>query len=147
MEKHITTTEQERNFSVFAHLGTFIGYIFPLAPFLVPLIIWLSNKESKFISDHGKAVLNFQISLLLYHILIFIIGVVLSIDHFTFLKDNILDINEVQEVDFNILFILLLTLGILLLFQIFYIVTTIIGAVRASKGRIYNYPLTIRFIH
>ena len=45
-----------------------------------------------------------------------------------------------------ILAILLIGLVMLLALGILYVVTVIIGAVRASSGEMYRYPLTIRFV-
>lgn len=151
MKELITTTDQERNMGMFTHLGTFLGYFFPFANIFVPLIIWQSNKESNFIDTHGKAVMNFQLSLVLYHIVA--IAIFLA-----FFLNNILDMIGLRtessthvtldNPDFtSVTFIALSGLVfVCFILQAIYIITTIIGGIRASKGKFYNYPLTIRFI-
>lgn len=152
MKELITTTEQEKNMGMFTHLGTFLGYFFPFANLFVPLIIWQSHRRSEFLNHHGKSVLNFQISLILYHL--FAIGIFLLF----FLKNILtligvdtmgrLFVSNMQE-DFitstNILAVFVLA-SIFFILHGFYIITTIIGGIKASKGELYTYPLSIRFI-
>src|SRR5690625_620132 len=92
MQELITTTDQERNMGMFTHLGTFLGYFFPFANIFVPLIIWQSNKESVFLDKHGKAVMNFQLSLFLYHLVAFLIFL-------AFFLTNILDMIGIRSED------------------------------------------------
>src|SRR5690625_1342539 len=152
MKELITTTDQERNMGMFTHLGTFLGYVFPFANIFVPLIIWQSNRESSFINTHGKAVMNFQISLFLYHLVALVIFLIF------FLK-NILDLIGVSNIQDEVLYNyaegvftgatiigVFSLLFVYFILQAIYIITTIIGGIRASKGKLYDYPLTIRFI-
>ncbi|GAA4872650.1 DUF4870 domain-containing protein [Paenibacillus vulneris] len=84
---------------------------------LAPLIIWLIKKdESAYIAEHAKESLNFQISMIIYS---FVAGILC----------------------FAVIgFVLLPLLGI------FALIVIIIASVRASKGQMYEYPLTIRLI-
>ena len=61
------TTEEEKNWSLFAHVGTFLGHIIPFGHILVPLIVWLTKgEESRFVGQNARESLNFQISLTIY---------------------------------------------------------------------------------
>ncbi|MGE5893443.1 MAG: DUF4870 domain-containing protein, partial [bacterium] len=52
--------QQEKNWAMFCHLGTLLGYIIPFANLIVPLVIWQTKKnDSPFIALHGKEALNF----------------------------------------------------------------------------------------
>lgn len=84
---------------------------------LAPLVIWLIKKdESAYVAEHAKESLNFQISMIIYS---FIAGILC----------------------FAVIgFVLLPILGV------FALVVIIIATVRASKGQIYEYPLTIRLV-
>lgn len=152
MKELITTTEKEKNMGMFTHLGTFLGYFFPFANLFVPLIIWQSNKESEFLNKHGKSVMNFQLSLFLYHLvaliilLIFFLKNILELVGYAATDGDIFGNN--QEVEFTgATIIALFSLAFFyFILQAIYIVTTIIGAIRASKGELYSYPLSIRFI-
>ena len=151
MQELITTTDQERNMGMFTHLGTFLGYFFPFANIFVPLIIWQSNKESDFLDKHGKAVMNFQLSLFLYHLVALLIFL-------AFFLTNILDMIGLRSEDTTYATFgdpefagatLIAVFGLVFFYfilQAIYIITTIIGGIRASKGKLYDYPLTICFI-
>ena len=99
------------NFAMLCHLlGIFTCIV-------GPLIIWLVKKDShKFVDEHGKASINWQISVLIYAlvssflVIIFIGG------------------------------IMLLVLGLLNL------VFCVIAALKASDGKSYKYPLAINFL-
>ena len=88
-----------------------------VSSFIGPLVIWLLKKdESAFVADHAKEVLNFHLSVLIYAAAAFVSVFVL------------------------VGFVLVPALAI------FVFVVTIIGAIRANEGKIYRYPLCIRFI-
>ena len=54
------TTNEQRTYALFMHLGSLF------AGFLVPLIMWLiKREESPFIDDHGKQLMNWNISLVI----------------------------------------------------------------------------------
>ena len=112
------TPKQDRTWAMFAHLSAFLGYTcIPLGNIIAPLVIWQIKKEDMpFASNQAKECLNFQISMLIYVIISFILTLVVI--GFVFL-------------------IILYVLNIIL---------TIIAAVKANKGVPYQYPMTIRFI-
>lgn len=111
------STPDERNIALLAHLGTFFG------GFIVPLVIWLVKKdESKYISEHAKESLNFQVSLIIY-----LVGSV-----FVFL---------ISFLVFGIFLIMMVAIGI----SILSLVATILASINASQGKFFKYPLTIRF--
>lgn len=152
MKEHITTTEKENKLAQLTHLSSLSGFLFPFASIIAPLVVWLSNKESKFVDQHGKAVVNFQLSLYMYYL----IGVVLFIIYFLF---NIMN-GQIQEINLDNIqvysdipdyfFSSLLVLSILAIFylalQVINIVTTIVGSQKAVRGEFYKYPISIRFI-
>lgn len=52
------------------HLTQLLHYVTGFGGFIVPLTIWLtSRKNVEGMDEHGKAVINFQLSLLLYLII------------------------------------------------------------------------------
>ena len=120
-----STAHNVRTWMVLCHASAFAGLFVPAAGHIVgPLLVWLLKRdESPEIDDQGKESLNFQISMLIYTVLL---GVVC----------------------FVLLFVLI---GILLipLFAVLYlldIVLVIIASIKASEGKLYRYPLTIRLI-
>ncbi len=149
-----TISENQKNVSAFIHLSTFLKYFFPFANFIVPLLIWTFNKEKAFVDEHGKQAINFQLSVLIYTILIgliclpfFIIfatdfiSLIETIDHSAgdFSMSNIQNLSG---------YILLFGLAILLLVALFVfeLYAVINASFHASRGQLYNYPLCIKFI-
>ena len=61
---------EEKTFCMLMHLSQFLTYIIPLAGLVMPVIMWTSNKsESKFVDEHGKAIVNAMISYFIWTIL------------------------------------------------------------------------------
>ena len=60
-------TSDEKTFALLSHVLTIV------APLLAPLIIWLIKKdESKFVAEHAKESLNFQITMFIVIFILFI---------------------------------------------------------------------------
>ena len=58
---------ENRQLLVLTHLSQLLDFITGIGGFLVPLIIWLIKKDEVFDMDrHGKAILNFRISMFIY---------------------------------------------------------------------------------
>ncbi len=118
-------TTEEKNWSIASHLLSFLGYFVIAGHFIGPLVVLLMKKdESPFIAHHAKESLNFAISWLIYS---FITGAVCFVLSFILIG-----------------FLLAWILGpTLFLWQL---IAIIVGAVKASKGELYYYPLTFRFL-
>ncbi|RZS93317.1 DUF4870 domain-containing protein [Aquimarina brevivitae] len=143
-----------KNIATFIHLGIFSKYFFPFGGFIAPILLWTLNKDkSEFIDKNGKEAINFQLSILLY---IIVLGT-LSIPFFIFNvlgdaslmnlthNDNI-HINMSNPGSFNVL-IGASFIGIIALIGFFLEIVFIINAaIKANKGEEYRYPLTIRFL-
>ena len=144
-----TLTSREKSNSLLIHLSSLSHYLFPFAfiSILMPLILWQTMKnDSRFIDHHGKEAVNFNLSFLLYQLLIIfllagsVIGVVLS--------GMAVDSGSSEE----ILSILFSSTGVIIaivligLFSILKIVFIILAAIKANNGELYRYPMTIRFI-
>ncbi|GAA4744745.1 hypothetical protein GCM10025783_15630 [Amnibacterium soli] len=109
----------ERMWAMFTHLSALVGIVVGagFVGWLGPLIIFLVFKDrSAFVAEHGKATLNFQITMLVAAFVAALLWIVL--------------------VGF------LITAAI----YVIVIVFSIIATVAASRGERYVYPLTIRFI-
>lgn len=114
----VAKSKDENTLGIVMHLLGFAGLVLPYAGNIVgPLILWLIKKaESPYLDAHGKEVLNFQISYTIYGLVGFLSCFVL--------------------------------IGIVILpvVVIAWLIFVIIGAIKASDGKLYRYPLTIRFI-
>ena len=66
----------QKNIATFIHLSTFSRFIIPFGNFIGPIVLWVANKEkSEFVDTHGKQAINFQMSILLYAIIIGLLSV------------------------------------------------------------------------
>tara|TARA_B110000285_G_scaffold119949_1_gene135744 strand:- start:317 stop:658 length:342 start_codon:yes stop_codon:yes gene_type:complete len=110
--------KENRQLLVFTHLSQLLDFVTGIGGFIVPLLLWLVKKDEVFDMDrHGKAILNFRISMFLYLLIC---------------------------IPFVLLFGLGL-LGFIVV-GLFYIIFPIINAVRASNNQQPNYPLSIKFL-
>lgn len=151
----IMETTSEKNIATFTHLSTLSQYIIPFGNYIFPIIIWSSYKDkSEFANHHGKQALNFQLSLLLYTLILALIAIPIFI---SVVLQNIPMEAVFNDEDFyirNFDFqgnIGLLSIGAtavllfgLLKFVEFFLV--IYASIKASNGELYKYPLSIPFI-
>ena len=138
----------EKSNSMIIHLSAFAKYIIPLGSILLPLILWqTTKKDSDFIDHHGKEAVNFNISFLLYNLVcVFLL--------FGSLFGTIFNAIQAEDIvdDAEILGILFGTGGfitaiiVLSTISIVKLILMILASVRANEGKLYKYPLTIRFI-
>jgi uncharacterized Tic20 family protein len=69
-------TTNNKNLATFAHLSTLSQYCIPFGNYIFPILIWSTNKDkSEFIDFNGKQVLNFQLSIFLYTLILALIAV------------------------------------------------------------------------
>jgi uncharacterized Tic20 family protein len=62
--EEIPSTQDDRQMALLAHLGGI------LLGFVAPLVVWLIKKDqSRFVDDQGKEALNFQLTLLIGHLI------------------------------------------------------------------------------
>ena|SRR5215213_138008 len=115
-----------QTWEVLCHISALSGYVLPIpfANIIGPLIVWMMKRDlSAGVDAHGREALNFQISWTIYAILLGIVGAILAV------------------IIVGFLFFIVIGIGIVAM-----IILTIIGAVKASNGELYRYPLTIRFL-
>ncbi len=108
----------DRQLLVLTHLSQLLTYITGFGGLIVPLVLWLSQRDRvEGMDEQGKAIVNFQLSLLLY---VFI----------------------------SIPAILLLGLGILMLIAVGLLgfIMPIVNAIKVNKDEPISYFMTIKFI-
>ncbi|GAA4813229.1 DUF4870 domain-containing protein [Litoribaculum gwangyangense] len=142
----------QKNIATFIHLSTFSRFLIPFGNFIGPIILWVANKDkSEFIDANGKQIINFQISILLYAI---ILGT-LTIPFFVFKIFNGIDFIDFHGFDnFHInigkpspLLYIGGALGVLAVIGfIIELVLIVIASLKARDGEVYQYPLTIHFL-
>mgnify|MGYP003610381293 CR=1 FL=1 len=148
-------TSNEKKIAAFTHLSTFSQYIIPFGNYIFPIILWTSKKDqSAFVDHNGKQALNFQLSILVYSLVLAMIAIPVFL--YTVLRN--ISFNDLMHNE-DIIFenfdygnsIGLLTIGALALFAFacikvaeFFLV--ILATIKTSNGEEYNYPLTIPFL-
>jgi uncharacterized protein len=107
-----TPTSDEKTLGMLCHLlAIFFG-------FLAPLIIWLIKKDdSKYVAEHGKESLNFQITLAIAYVICFIL-----------------------------LPVFLIGLLLMVVVNIYRLVLCIMATIKANEGKMYRYPFTLRLV-
>ena len=62
--------KKDNQLLVLTHLSQLLDYVTGIGGFIVPLILWLTKKDDiEGMDQHGKAILNFRISIFIYLIL------------------------------------------------------------------------------
>ncbi|ULC60762.1 DUF4870 domain-containing protein [Flaviramulus sp. BrNp1-15] len=110
---------EDNQLLVITHLSQLITLFTGFGSLLLPLVLWLTQKEKVYQMDtHGKNIVNFQLSLIVYCLIC-------------------------------IPLILLFGLGLLgfLILGIVSIIFPIVNAIKASRGETATYPFTINFIN
>ena len=99
------------------HASQFLGYLFPLVGFIVPILMWTTNKDNSVKIDmHGKNIINFLISWLIY------------------------------GAGALILCFLLIGIPILIALAVFEFIFIIMATIKASNGEYWTYPFSFKFI-
>jgi len=145
-------TDHHKNLATFIHLSTFSRFLIPFGNFIGPIVLWAVNKEkSEFVDQHGKQAINFQISILLYAL---ILGTI-SIPFFIFKIFNgidFIDFHGFYNFHINIgkpspLLYITGGLGVIAFLGFLVELALIVKAsLTARDGKTYKYPLTINFL-
>jgi uncharacterized Tic20 family protein len=116
-------TEEERTWAMLAHLGTLAGSVIPFGNLLAPFIVWLVQKDkSDFVNKHAKESLVFQIALMIVITLLALLVIVtLGVG-------------------------LILAGPLILALFLADLIYMILATVRANEGKIWEYPITSRFV-
>ena len=110
-------TAEERQMGMIMHLSQLVNVLFFPIGIVAPIVLWQTQKEKMPALDaHGKMVTNFMISMTIYMVVSIILMFVL-IGFLTILAAAIMGI-----------------------------VFPIIGGIKANKGELWSYPMTIKFL-
>ncbi|MCI5055717.1 MAG: DUF4870 domain-containing protein [Flavobacteriales bacterium] len=104
------------NYCLLLHVSQFFGFLIPGLGLATPIVMWLSNKENELVDLHGKNVANWIITKAIFYVAGF--------------------------------FLIFVFIGVPLLaaVAILDIIFIIQATLKASKGEIAGYPLSIKFI-
>ncbi|NAZ86177.1 DUF4870 domain-containing protein [Kineococcus indalonis] len=118
------TVEDERTWSVLAHVGTLLAWI--SLPVIAPLVVFLVFKDrSLFVREHSAEALNASISLVIYELVLTTVATILTV--------VTLGLGAVTFV---------VPAAVLVAATVF----AVVAATRANSGRAYRYPLVLRLV-
>lgn len=143
-----------RNTAILMQLSAYTQYFIPFGNFIFPVIIWsIKKNESQFVDYNGKQIINFQLSLLLYSLLLVIITVpivlykVFNNMEFTSFDDCGWVIEEFSQGKIaGIIIVAVVAALIMFALKVVEFFLIIYASVKNSNGENYKYPLTINFI-
>jgi len=147
-------TTANKTTATLLQLSAYTQYFFPLGNFIFPVLIWSAKKqESEFVNYNGKQAINFQLSLLVYTLILMVIAVPLFM--YAFFKD--LNFTVVSECHWMIeqfttgkitglVLIGIITAFIFFIMKVAEFFLILYAAVKNSNGQHSSYPLTIKFI-
>jgi uncharacterized Tic20 family protein len=104
------SSKEAKSMAMLCHLLGIVG-------FFAPLVIWLNEKDKhRFVDEHGRAVMNYQVSIMIYYIVCWLLCFVL------------------------------IGLPLLISLSVLHVIFVIIGSVKASRGNPWRYPIAIPFL-
>jgi uncharacterized Tic20 family protein len=110
--------KEQRTWAMFAHLSAFSGHFIPFGHIIGPLVIWILRRDDMpFAAEQAREALNFQITMTIY------------------------------AAGCLALFFLFVPLFALPAIWLADVVLTIVAAVKASDGKPYQYPATLRLVN
>lgn len=119
MESNYHTLKRVDNqLIVITHLSQLLTYLTGFGGLIVPLILWATQKDNvEGMNEHGKSILNFQLSVIIYSIL-----------------------------SIPLIFVFGLGILVLIFIAILAFVMPIVNAIKASNGELPSYPLSLNFV-
>ena len=115
---------QARTWNMLCHLSALAGFIIPFGNMLGPLLVWqIKKNEIPSVNVHGKAALNFQITVTLAAFIGVVVAVILSF--------------------FCVGFLLI---PLVVLIGLAGLVFAIIAGLKANNGEDYKYPYSLNLV-
>lgn len=117
---------QARTWNMLCHLSALAGFIgVPFGNVLGPLIVWqIKKNEIPSVDSHGKAALNFQLTVMIAALVSVVAGFILSVICIGF-----------------VLFFVAMAIGLAGL------IFAIIAGIKANNGEDYKYPFSFTFVN
>lgn len=109
---------EDNQLIVITHLSQLVTLVTGFGSLIIPLILWATQKEKVYNMDaHGKNIVNFQLSLIVYFIICIPLILLLGLGLLGFVVLGIISI-----------------------------IFPVINAIKASRGETPTYPLSFKFI-
>jgi uncharacterized protein len=115
---------QARTWNMLCHLSALAGFIIPFGNILGPLLVWqIKKNEIPSTNIHGKAALNFQITVTIAALVGMVVAVILSFVCVGFLL-----------------------IPLVILIGLAGLVFAIIAGIKANNGEDYKYPFSLNLV-
>jgi len=115
---------QARTWNMLCHLSALAGFVIPFGNMLGPLLVWqIKKNEIPSTNVHGKAALNFQITVTIAALVGMVVAVILSF--------------------FCVGFLLI---PIVILIGLAGLVFAVIAGIKANNGEEYKYPFSLELV-
>ncbi|MDD7804486.1 MAG: DUF4870 domain-containing protein [Endozoicomonas sp. (ex Botrylloides leachii)] len=115
----------EKNLAMLVHLLPFLGFMMPGINIIIPLIIWLTQRDkSPYIEHHSREELNFQITLSIIVCAWIILNMLL--------------------IGLLLLPLVIITAPLIIIFVFIFMVR---AAIMGSRGIYHKYPLSLRLVN
>lgn len=119
-------SNQARMWNMWCHLSALAGFVIPFGNVLGPLLVWqIKKNEFPSVVEHGKAALNFQLTVLI----VLLVGIVAAVQY----------VLSFVCVGF-LLFPVIAIIGLAGL------VFAVIAGIKANNGEAYRYPWSLTLI-
>jgi uncharacterized protein len=138
------------NYSALLHLSHYAGFAFPVAGFIIPIGLWLyGRKESDVVDAHGKSSAQFLVSYFIYMVVLWMLsGPLIAFNLFSLrMLGTIFDELAVGNFPYSLMPILAILIAVFSIFTLIGLVAMIApicGAMAATQGKAFRYPLTLK---
>ena len=146
-------TSNEKSIATVTHLSALTQYFIPFGNYIFPILLWSAKKDdSEFVDYNGKQTINFQLSMLVYTLLLALIAVPTFVytiyktigferlDHGNFEFSEITVHNGI-----GLLVVGAMAVVVFCFMKVMEFFLIIYAAVKTSNGENYKYPLSIPF--
>jgi len=148
-------TTANKNTATLLHLSALTQYFFPLGNLIFPTLIWgFKKNESEFVDYNGKQAVNFQLSILLYTVLLSLVAITIFIYRlfsdfsFSVIGNNdewVLNQFSIGKIT-GLVIIGIVAIGIAIVLKVAELALIVYAAVKTNNGERYKFPLTINFL-
>nr|WP_255495407.1 DUF4870 domain-containing protein [Dysgonomonas sp. 521] len=120
---------KENDYLALMHVSQFAGFFIIGLGFIIPIILWqIAARRSEVIDKHGRNIVNFILSLIIYYAVLF--------------ASCILLVSLYKEIVYLLAFVVS---ALAVIFAVAIVTLIIIAVIKASRGEFWKYPLSIQF--
>ncbi len=139
-------SNQARMWNMWCHLSALAGFVIPFGNVLGPLLVWqIKKNEFPSVVEHGKAALNFQLTVLIVLLVGIVAAVLLSFVCVGFLLFPVIAIIGLAIAS-PIMCACFLLFPVIAIIGLAGLVFAVIAGIKANNGEAYRYPWSLTLI-